>query len=77
MSMSTSSESPLTIAQTDDVGVFCSPLSNEYALAAEHFNLSRAEIRKLCTGVVDSIFTGDDEKDRLRRIYSEWDGWTV
>ncbi|KAF2997115.1 hypothetical protein E8E13_004287 [Curvularia kusanoi] len=62
---------------TDDVGVFCSPLSNEYALAMEHFDLSRAEIRTLCTGVIDSIFTGDDEKDRLRLMYAEWDGWAI
>ncbi|KAJ8104865.1 hypothetical protein OPT61_g10526 [Boeremia exigua] len=62
---------------TDDVGVFCSPLSNEYELATQHFNLSRTEIRNLCVGTVDAIFTGDDEKNRLRLIYSEWDGWAV
>ncbi|KAH6642213.1 hypothetical protein C7974DRAFT_385048 [Boeremia exigua] len=62
---------------TDDVGVFCSPLSNEYELAAQHFNLSRAEIQRLCVGAVDSIFTGDVEKNRLRSIYSGWDGWTT
>jgi adenosine deaminase len=63
--------------QTDDVGVFCSPLSNEYELAAKHFSLSSAEVRKLCEGVVESIFTGEDEKDRLREIYRTWDGWTA
>lgn len=67
----------LTVAQTDDVGVFCSPLSNEYELAAQHFDLGRAEIRKLCVGAVESIFTGEDEKNRLRTIYSKWDGWTA
>lgn len=67
----------LTILQTDDVGVFCSPLSNEYELATQHFNLSRAEIQKLCTGAIDSIFSGEDEKQRLRSIYAEWEGWAV
>lgn len=65
----------LTVPQTDDVGVFCSPLSTEYELATQHFHLSRAEIRKLCTGTIDSIFSGDDEKQRLRLLYVEWDGW--
>jgi len=67
----------LTVAQTDDVGVFCSPLSNEYELAAQHFNLSRAEIRSLCERAVDSIFSENEEKDRLLSIYSEWDGWSA
>ncbi|KAF1933211.1 adenosine/AMP deaminase family protein [Didymella exigua CBS 183.55] len=60
---------------TDDVGVFCSPLSVEYELAVKHFSLSPAEVCKLCEGVVGSIFAGENEKDRLRKIYAEWDGW--
>ncbi|KAJ4359392.1 hypothetical protein N0V95_002223 [Ascochyta clinopodiicola] len=60
---------------TDDVGVFCSPLSAEYALAAQHFSLTRGEIKALCIRAVDSIFAGDDEKHRLRSLYAEWDGW--
>lgn len=63
--------------QTDDVGVFCSPLSEEYRLAAEHFNLTHSDIKALCIRAIDSIFTGEDEKLRLRKIYSEWDGWTA
>lgn len=59
---------------TDDVGVFCSPLSEEYHLAAIHFGLSRAQLKELCQRAVDSIFTGPDERSRLARIYSEWDG---
>lgn len=58
--------------QTDDVGVFCSPLSNEYYLAAEHFNLERDQVKSLCEGAVDLIFAAEDEKDRLRRIYRTW-----
>jgi len=64
-------------SQTDDVGVFCSPLSNEYELAAKHFRLSPAEIRKLCEGALESIFTGEDEKDRIRKVYRDWDGWAA
>lgn len=59
--------------QTDDVGVFCSPLSEEYALAAQHFDLTRSDVKSLCVRVVDSIFVGEDEKQRLRTLYSEWD----
>ncbi|KZF26601.1 Metallo-dependent hydrolase [Xylona heveae TC161] len=57
---------------TDDVGVFCSPLSNEYFLAASHFNLSFAEIVQLCKGAVEVIFGGDEEKDRLRSLYKQF-----
>jgi adenosine deaminase len=52
--------------QTDDVGFFCSPVSNEYLLAAEHFGLGRAELLKLCSRSVDAIFGGGQEKERLR-----------
>ncbi|KAI1508344.1 Add, Adenosine deaminase [Pyrenophora tritici-repentis] len=60
---------------TDDVGVFCSPLSQEYYLAAQHFNLDRNHIKALCERAVDSIFTGPAEKARLKEIYATWDGW--
>jgi adenosine deaminase len=62
--------------QTDDVGVFCSPLSREYYLAAQHFALDRGDIKALCEGAVESIFGGADEQARLRKVYSEWDGWS-
>ncbi|OAK93916.1 Metallo-dependent hydrolase [Phaeosphaeriaceae sp. SRC1lsM3a] len=60
---------------TDDVGVFCSPLSEEYYLAARHFALTRSDVKAMCERIVDSVFTGEEEKLRLRRLYSEWDGW--
>ncbi|KAL1646123.1 hypothetical protein SLS58_003543 [Diplodia intermedia] len=60
---------------TDDVGVFCSPLSEEYYLAITHFNLSREDVKELCEGVVDIIFASDEEKSRLRKLYASWDGW--
>jgi adenosine deaminase len=58
--------------QTDDVGVFCSPLSEEYLLAAQHFQLDRSDILALCERAVDSIFTGANEKSRLEEIYLKW-----
>lgn len=54
--------------QTDDVGFFCSPVSNEYLLAAEHFGLDRAELWDMCCKSVDAVFGGEDEKARLRSI---------
>ncbi len=57
--------------QTDDVGVFGSPLSNEYALVAQHFGLSRAEICALVRKGIDVIFGGEEEKARLRKILWE------
>lgn len=53
---------------TDDVGVFGSTLSNEYALIAEHFSLTKAEICKLARSCIDTIFGGEEEKDRLRKL---------
>jgi len=60
---------------TDDVGIFCSPLSEEYYLAAQHFRLGKKDVRRLCEGVVETIFGGNQEKERLRSIYNTWDGW--
>ena len=48
------------------MGIFGSTLSNEYLLAAEHFNLSRKDLLDLCEGGIDSIFGGEDEKAKLR-----------
>lgn len=50
-------------------------LSQEYYLAALHFQLDRREIRALCERAIDSIFTGPDEQARLKQIYATWDGW--
>ncbi|KAF1999831.1 Metallo-dependent hydrolase [Amniculicola lignicola CBS 123094] len=64
---------PVTLS-TDDVGVFCSPLSEEYLLAAQHFNLSHGEIKELCLSPISSIFAGAEEQVRLKDIYSAWEG---
>jgi len=55
--------------------VFCSPLSEEYYLAAKHFNLTREDVRRLCDGVVDIIFGPEEEKTRLKQMYATWTGW--
>lgn len=51
--------------QTDDVGVFGSPVSNEYLLAAQHFELDGDDLIELSRSAVASIFGGDSEKARL------------
>ncbi|KAI9763904.1 MAG: hypothetical protein M1840_009016 [Geoglossum simile] len=55
---------------TDDVGIFTSPLSNEYLLAARFFHLSRYELLDLCRGAIDAIFDDEREKERLRRCFA-------
>ncbi|KAK3938347.1 hypothetical protein QBC46DRAFT_460289 [Diplogelasinospora grovesii] len=61
-------EETIIALSTDDVGVFGSPLSNEYALVAEHFRLDRTEICALARGAIEVIFGGEEEKERLRGI---------
>jgi adenosine deaminase len=50
------------------VGVFGSPVSNEWALIQEHFHLAKQDILDLARRGVDVIFGGDDQKTRLRAI---------
>ncbi|EAA27466.3 Metallo-dependent hydrolase [Neurospora crassa] len=61
-------EETVVVLSTDDVGVFGSPLSNEYALVAKHFGLTRADICSLVRRGIDVIFGGDEEKERLRAL---------
>ncbi|KAL2181458.1 uncharacterized protein P884DRAFT_265915 [Thermothelomyces heterothallicus CBS 202.75] len=58
----------VVVLSTDDVGVFGSPLSNEYALVIQHFKLSRSEVCALVRKGIDVIFGGEEEKSRLREI---------
>ena len=60
--------------QTDDVGFFCSPVSNEYRLAAESFGLGRAEVLGICRNAVNAIFGGKLEKQRLRDLLEDFTG---
>ncbi|KAF2112969.1 hypothetical protein BDV96DRAFT_496873 [Lophiotrema nucula] len=58
---------------TDDVGVFCSPLSQEFLLAAEHFGLGKKQLKELCERAIPSIFSGEEEQARLREVYSTFE----
>ncbi|KAI1653235.1 Metallo-dependent hydrolase [Daldinia decipiens] len=61
-------DGPVVVPCTDDVGIFGSPLSNEWRLIQEHFRLQREEILGLARKGIDVIFADDDEKVRLREI---------
>lgn len=61
-------QGPIVVPCTDDVGVFGSPLSNEWALIQQHFKIGRDEILGLARKGIEAIFGGDDEKVRLRGI---------
>jgi adenosine deaminase len=50
------------------VGVFGSPLSEEYCLVAEYFKIDEQQICALARQAIDSIFDGEEEKQRLRDI---------
>lgn len=52
--------------KTDDVGVFLSPLSDEFLLAAEHFRLDRRDLLDLCEGASHAIFGGEEEAIRIQ-----------
>ncbi|THZ17512.1 Metallo-dependent hydrolase [Aureobasidium pullulans] len=57
---------------TDDVGIFESSLSNEYLLAARHFGLDRKQLLELSKGAVDTIFGGQEEKERMLWLIEEF-----
>ncbi|CAI6341191.1 unnamed protein product [Periconia digitata] len=62
---------PLALS-TDDVGVFGSPLSQEYFLAATHFGLDRGQLKALAERPIPCIFGGEDEQARLRNLFSQF-----
>lgn len=43
-------------------------MSNEYVLIAEHFGLEPREVYELAQSGIETIFGGDDEKERLRKL---------
>ncbi|KAI9709453.1 MAG: hypothetical protein M1820_003213 [Bogoriella megaspora] len=61
---------PEVVLPTDDVGVLCSPLSQEYYLAARHFELNKRDLTKIGKDAVEIIFAGEEEKQRLRDMYN-------
>jgi adenosine deaminase len=60
------------VLQTDDVGVFCSPCSNEYVVVATHFGLSRLELWELSLQAIDVIFGDEAKKAALRQSMVDW-----
>ncbi|PSN55923.1 Adenosine deaminase-like protein [Blattella germanica] len=65
-----SAKHPITIS-TDDKGVFATSLSEEYALAAKHHNLSRKQLWELSLFSIDYTFASEDEKNQLKLLYSK------
>ncbi|ORY69619.1 uncharacterized protein BCR38DRAFT_89191 [Pseudomassariella vexata] len=61
-------EGVVVVPCTDDVGVFGSPVSNEWRLIEEHFKLKREALLGLARKGIDVIFGGDEEKRRLREV---------
>lgn len=59
--------------QTDDVGFFCSPVSDEYLLAATNFNLDQYALLDICRKGIDSIFGGPQEKERLYSLIDRFE----
>ncbi|GFZ50957.1 hypothetical protein JCM24511_08715 [Saitozyma sp. JCM 24511] len=50
---------------TDDTGVFGSPSSQEYRLAAEHFALSRTDLVSLCRRAMRGAFCDVETRNRV------------
>ncbi|ORY03702.1 Metallo-dependent hydrolase [Basidiobolus meristosporus CBS 931.73] len=57
---------------TDDRGVFGSPCSNEYALAARTFSLNKEELYSLSHLGIQGIFADDGTKTLLEKIWEDW-----
>lgn len=57
--------------QTDDKGVFCTDLSQEYQLAASTFGLSREAVWDLSQQAIDCIFAQDGVKQQLRQKWAD------
>jgi len=54
--------------QTDDVGIFESPLSREYEIAMTHFGLSKLDAVRLVRGAMGCSFGDEAEKERVRGL---------
>ncbi|XP_017775223.1 PREDICTED: adenosine deaminase-like protein [Nicrophorus vespilloides] len=62
---------PFSIS-TDDKGVFCSNLSNEYYLASKHFGLNEDDLYAITRNAVDHSFGSEVEKEILGRNIDSW-----
>ncbi|KAM3842494.1 N6-Methyl-AMP deaminase [Diretmus argenteus] len=56
---------------TDDKGVFCTDLSQEYQLAASTFGLSRDAVWKLSQRAIDCTFAPETLKQQLKQRWRE------
>uniref|UniRef100_A0A673A242 Adenosine deaminase-like n=1 Tax=Sphaeramia orbicularis TaxID=375764 RepID=A0A673A242_9TELE len=56
---------------TDDKGVFCTDLSQEYQVAASTFGLSREAVWKLSQSAIDCIFAPDSLKQQLKQKWMD------
>ncbi|XP_047453138.1 adenosine deaminase-like protein [Mugil cephalus] len=56
---------------TDDKGVFCTDLSQEYHLAASTFSLSHKATWKLSHQAIDCIFAPEAVKEQLRQKWND------
>lgn len=57
---------------TDDMGIFGSPLSAEYAIAARVFSMDNQQIFDLSRKAVDCIFADESVKEGLREIWDRF-----
>lgn len=48
------------------MGFFCSPVSNEYLLAAQHFGLSRTDLLDMCIKSAEAIFASEYYQGRIQ-----------
>ena len=53
------------------MGIFGSALSNEYLLVAESFDLRAMDLIGLYERSIEMVFSGEEEKRRLRKILVE------
>ncbi|KAF6716858.1 Adenosine deaminase-like protein [Oryzias melastigma] len=60
-----------TVICTDDKGVFCTDLSQEYQLVASTFGLSQKEMWKLSQQAIDCIFAEDAVKQQLKKRWQD------
>lgn len=58
--------------QTDDKGVFSSSLSQEYAIAASVFNMSKLDMWNLSFDSINYIFEQTVIKEQLKVIWEKW-----
>ena len=69
MLMDVNSHILCTMFQTDDKGVFSTSLSEEYALAAQSFSLSKKELWNMSFQAINYVFEDEVTKEELRKLW--------